>query len=163
MPKFAFHYSDVKNAVSILSTSYLYKRTNAQKLGLMQNDNASRQVINMTMTEAAANVRFYFRPLTPTQYHNEGYKHPDLRYDGDAKANMPVPVFFAYDLEKLLCMPGIKFSEFPQSEYGSQLYDTSSDFEKFHFDKIYSNNMIKIGEKPQNTDMLKYCILANSP
>lgn len=138
-PKFAFHYTDVKNAVSILSTSYLYSRTNAQKLGLMQNDNASRQVIDMTMTEAAANVRFYFRPLTPTQYHNEGYKHPDLRYDGDAKANMPVPVFFAFDLDKLLCMPGIKFSEFAQSGYGSQLYDKVSDFEKFHFDKIYSN------------------------
>lgn len=138
-PKFAYHYTDVKNAVSILSSGYLYSRTNATHLGLMQNDNASRQVIDMTMTEAAANVRFYFRPLTPTQYHNEGYKHPDLRYDGDAKANMPVPVFFTFDLEKLLCMPGIKFSEFAQSGYGSQLYDTISDFERFHFDKIYSD------------------------
>ncbi len=66
-PRFAFHYTDVKNAVSILSSRYLYSRTNAQKSGLMHNDNASRQVIDMTMTEAVANVRFYFRPLTPTQ------------------------------------------------------------------------------------------------
>lgn len=138
-PKFAFHYTDVKNAASILSTGRLYCRTNAEKLGLMHNDNASRQVIDMTVTEAAANVRFYFRPLTPTQYHNEGYKHPDLRYDGDNKANMPVPVFFAFDLEKVLKMPGVQFSEKAQSGHGSPLYRTADEFSTFHFDKIYSN------------------------
>ena len=138
-PRFAFHYTDVKNAVSILSSGYLYSRTNAQKSGLMHNDNASRQVIDMTMTEAAANVRFYFRPLTPTQYHNEGYKHPSLRYDGDNKANVPVPVFFVFNLEKLLNMADTKFSQLAQSGYGSQLYHTADDFAKFNFDKIYNN------------------------
>lgn len=137
-PKFAFHITDVKNVVSILSSGYLYSRTNAKKLGLMHNDNASRQVIDMTKTEAAAYVRFYFRPLTPTQYHNEGYKHPALRYKGDDQANIPIPVFFAFDLEKLLKMPGVQFSELAQSGYGSQLFKTAEDFSNFHFDKIYS-------------------------
>ena len=67
-PKFAFHYTDVTNAVSILDTGYLYSRVNAERMKIMKNDNASRQVIDMTISEAAAHVRFYFRPLTPTQF-----------------------------------------------------------------------------------------------
>ena len=136
-PKLAFHYTDVTNAVSILSSGRLYSRSNAQFLGVMKNENASRQVIDMTQTQATANVRFYFRPLTPTQYHNEGYKHPLLRYAGDEGANMPVPVFFAFDLEKLLSMPGIRFSEKAQSGHGAELYSTPEEFSRFHFDYIY--------------------------
>lgn len=138
-PRFAFHYTDVKNAVSILASGRLYSRTDAEKLGVMKNENASRQVIDMTMTAAAAYVRFYFRPLTPTQYHNEGFKHPALRYDDDRNANMPVPVFFAFDLEKLLELPGVQFSEFAQSGYGSQLHSGVDAFASLNFSKIYSN------------------------
>lgn len=138
-PKFAFHYTDVKNAVNILLAGRLYSRTNAEMLGIMKNDNASRQVIDMTMTEAAANVRFYFRPLTPTQYHNEGYKHPDLRYDQDEHANIPVPVFFVFDLDAVLNTPGVQFSETAQSGHGSPLCQTPEEFSRFNFDKIYSN------------------------
>lgn len=137
-PKFAFHYTDVKNAVSILSCGCLYSRINAEKLGLMRNDNASRQVIDMTNTQATAHVRFYFRPLTPTQYHNEGYKHPALRYDGDSKANMPVPIFFVFDLETMLSLPGVCFSERAQSGFGAPLFHRIEDFAKFDFDRIYS-------------------------
>lgn len=138
-PKFAFHYTDVKNAVSILSSEYLYSRINAEKLGVMYNDNASRQVIDGTEVEAKSYVRFYFRPLTPTQYHNEGYKHPDIRYNNDSFANIPVPVFFAFDLNKLLNLSETKFSELSQAGHGDILYNTPEDFAKFQFDKIYSN------------------------
>ena len=100
-PKYAYHYTDVTNAVSILSSGKLYSRVKAGAKGVMENDNASRQVIDMTETRATSYVRFYFRPLTPTQYHNEGYKHRQIRYDGDINANVPVPVFLLFDLEKL--------------------------------------------------------------
>ena len=73
-PKFAYHYTDVTNAVSILSSGKLYSRVKAGAKGVMENDNASRQVIDMTETRATSYVRFYFRPLTPTQYHNEGVR-----------------------------------------------------------------------------------------
>ncbi len=147
-PRFAFHYTDVTNAVSILNTGCLFSRVNAERMKLMQNDNASRQVIDMTRSEAAANVRFYFRPLTPTQFYNEGYKHADLRYDNDINANVPVPVFFLFDLEKILNMPDTKFSELYQSGYGSPLYSGVEAFSKLDFDKIYScgpitNELIK--------------------
>ena len=93
-PKYAYHYTDISNAVSILRSGYIYSRIHATESGLMQNDNASRQVIDITNRAAVSSVRFYFRPLTPTQYHNEGYKHPQLRYNHDENANTPVPVFF---------------------------------------------------------------------
>lgn len=146
-PRFAFHYTDVTNAVSILDTGFLFSRVNAKKMNLMQNDNASRQVIDMTETEAVANVRFYFRPLTPTQYYNEGFKHTNLRYDNDQNANVPVPVFFLFDLEKLLSMPETKFSELAQSGYGSMLYSGIEEFQKLNFNNIYSNGYVEDHEQ----------------
>lgn len=145
-PRFAYHYTDITNAASILKSGYLYSRSNAKELGIMSNDNASRQVIDMTQTEAISCVRFYFRPLTPTQYYNEGYKHPQLRYDNDEHANTPVPVFFLFDLEKILSLPGVQFSEQGQSGYGAQLKSGADEFTALNFDNIYSNRLDNIQE-----------------
>lgn len=141
-PRFAFHYTDVTNAADILASGRLYSRTRAERLGLMHNDNASRQVIDMTQTEATACVRFYFRPLTPTQYYNEGFKHPELRYYSDINANVPVPIFLLFDLNKLLAMPETKFSELPQSGSGSKLCNNVEDFAKLQFNMIYSHGYV---------------------
>jgi len=137
-PKFAYHHTDVLNAVNILDVEYLYSRNNAQKMGLMLNDNASRQVIDMTNISVLSNVRFYFRPLTPTQYYNEGYKHPKLRYYNDDKANMTVPIFFVFDLAKLLSCEGVKFSERRQAGNGAELYEGVEAFSNLDFKRIYS-------------------------
>lgn len=138
-PKFAYHYTNITNAVRILEMGRLYSRAKAEQLGIMSNDNASRQVIDMTNSDAKQNVRFYFRPLTPTQYHNEGYKHPLIRYGNDLYANCPVPVFFVFDLPKLLSMPGVTFSETSRAGFGSSEYSTVEDFAKFDFKRIYGS------------------------
>ena len=138
-PRFAFHYTDVTNAVSILDSGYLYSRADASQLKVMRNDNASRQVIDMTNSGVVSKVRFYFRPLTPTQYYNEGYKHPALRYDRDENANVPVPIFFLFDLEKLLSLPGVQFSETSQAGYGSEVHSGEEAFSRLNFDYIYDN------------------------
>ncbi len=139
-PRFAYHYTDVTNAVSILKSGYLYSRTDASQLNVMMNDNASRQVISMTDSGVVSKVRFYFRPLTPTQYYNEGYKHPALRYDGDENANVPVPVFLLFDLEKLLALPGVEFSETSQAGHGAKAFSGVEAFSKLNFDYIYDNS-----------------------
>ncbi len=138
-PRYAFHFTDVRNAVSILNSGCLYSRMQASAKGIMQNDNASRQVIDMTESQTTAYARFYFRPLTPTQYHNEGYKHRMLRYAGDENANIPVPIFLLFDLEKLLSMEQTRFSPLSQAGHGSQLYSGIDAFSELPFDKIYSN------------------------
>lgn len=91
--RYAFHFTDISNAVEILANKTLYSRNVAKEMDVMHNDNASRQVINVTKSSILDYVRFYFRPLTPTQYHNEGFKHKDIRYENDVDANVPVPKF----------------------------------------------------------------------
>ena len=140
-PLFAFHYTDVTNAANILSSGYLYCRTNATKSQIMKNDNASRQVINITNPAVKSFVRLYFRPLTPTQYYNEGFKHPLLRYNGDSEANVPVPIFLLFDLEKILSISNISFSEFSQANSGSELLKGVESFKNLNFAYIYSNDM----------------------
>lgn len=140
--KFAFHYTDISNALSILQSETLYSRLYAQEEHLMKNDNASYQVIDMTASNAQSYVRFYFRPLTPTRYYNEGYKHPQLRYCNDPNANVPIPIFFAFNLEKLLSDPKVKFSETSQAGHGSIMKSGEAEFEKLAFDKIYSDGYV---------------------
>lgn len=137
-PKYAYHFTDIRNAVNILALGRLYSRLSAEQFNIMQNDNASRQVIDMTSKDIKSFVRFYFRPLTPTQYHNEGYKHKDIRYDGDENANVPVPIFLFFDLEKLLQDPAIKFSERCQAGHGDKVCDSEEEFAAFDFKKIYN-------------------------
>lgn len=140
-PRYAYHLTDVVNVVSILYADCLYSRVEASAKGVMHNDNASRQVIDMTESQTTAYARFYFRPLTPTQFHNEGYKHRMLRYMGDDNANIPVPVFLLFDLEKLLSMDETRFSALSQAGHGSQLFAGADAFSQLPFDKIYSSGV----------------------
>ncbi len=137
--KYAFHFTDVSNAASILKSGQLYSRSQALSHNVMLNDNASRQVIDITDSEVISNVRFYFRPQTPTQYYNEGYKHPSLRFQGDSNANVPVPVFFLFDLEKLMTHPDVEFSEFSQAGHRATTFKGIDTFSRLNFEYIYDN------------------------
>lgn len=142
-PRFAFHYTDVLNAIGILKEECIYSRYDASQKSLMLNDNASRQVINMTHSGAQSDVRFYFRPLTPTQYHNEGFKHPSLRYCGDSNANVPVPVFFLFDLNLILQMQETKFSGQSLAGYGGDIYSGAENFNGLNFKQIYKTGSMQ--------------------
>ncbi len=144
-PKFAYHYTDISNAISIIQSETLFSRLYAQEEQLMKNDNASFQVIDMTGSNAQSFVRFYFRPLTPTQYYNEGYKHPALRYASDTNANVPVPIFFAFNLEKMLGDPNVMFSESSQAGRGAVIQSGEDHLKKLPFDKIYSSGPAEDG------------------
>lgn len=172
--KYAFHFTDVRNAASILGSGRLYSRYQALNHNVMQNDNASRQVINITDHEVVSNVRFYFRPKTPTQYYNEGYKHPLLRYQRDAYANVPVPVFFLFDLAKLMTHPDVKFSELSQAGHRAKTFSTVEEFSRFKFECIYDNTYDNFSKTkdyrhaeiliPNYIDIRKYlhCILCRN-
>lgn len=135
----AFHDTDLSNALSILESGILYSRSKTTEKSLMNNDNASRQVIDMTDSTITSFVRFYFRPLTPTQFYNEGYKHPELRYQNDVNANIPVPIFFAFNLKNLLIDPQTRFSEKSQAGYFTpEVLCGEKNFSELNFEKIYA-------------------------
>lgn len=141
-PQYAFHYTDIENAVSILKTGWLYGRARAESLKIMDNENASRHVISITNNRVKTYARLYFRPLTPTQFHNEGYKHKNLRFEGEVFANVPVPVFFLFDLAKLIELQNVFFSETSQAGGGSEMLQGVENFKKLEFDKIYANSVM---------------------
>lgn len=106
--KYAFHFTDVTNAVGILNQDRLWCRQEAVDRGLMQVENADRTVIAKRSEFTDGYARFYFRPRTPTQYHNEGARPPHQRKSHGA--HCPVPIFFLFDLEELLVTEGTYFT-----------------------------------------------------
>src|SRR5665213_3437916 len=72
-PTFLFHFTDIQNAVGILTDGKLLARSK----GAITTDIASKQVIDHTDSEWKDYVRFYLRPRTPTQYKNEGFRPED--------------------------------------------------------------------------------------
>lgn len=71
-PRFAFHYTDIRNAVSILQDGQLYSRIQAKQRGKMAVSNGSSEGLAGTDVNVLDCVRFYFRPKTPTQFWAEG-------------------------------------------------------------------------------------------
>ncbi|MBE6436415.1 MAG: DUF4433 domain-containing protein [Akkermansiaceae bacterium] len=139
-PRFAYHCTDVQNAVSILSSGRMLCRASAKSHNIMKRDNASRQVIELTDKEVVSHVRFYFRPKTQTYYYQEGFKHRDLRFRGDENVNIPVPVFLLFDLERLLSHPGVEFSDKTQAGSRGDTFQGIEAFAKLKFDYIYDQS-----------------------
>ena len=113
-PRYVYHFTDVCNAASIIKTGHLYSRAEAQRLGLMQVDSASPEIIGQTQSEHLHYVRLYFRPRTPTQYRNEGIRPIDRREFGGA--HCPIPVYFCFDA---LLVLGHDETEFSDGNMGS--------------------------------------------
>lgn len=143
-PRFAFHFTDINNAVNILTSGKLVSRDIAIRTQLMPNDNASREVINQTDNFIEKNVRLYFRPRTPTQFYSEGFQTRDLRRNLNFHANCPVPIFFLFDLESLLERPDVQFSTLSLAikDHG-KLMSTAEEFAALPFDDIYSDGFIE--------------------
>jgi len=135
-PRFAYHFTDIVNAVSVLKAQRLYSRQYALENNLMKNDNASYDVISQTANEVEKYVRLYFRPRTPTQFYNEGFQVKSKRQK--LHADCPIPVFFLFKLPELLSQSGVQFTD--RSLALNQVvprYSTPDEFSKLPFKDIY--------------------------
>jgi hypothetical protein len=144
-PKFVYHFTDVLNAVSILETGCLYSRSEASRLGLMQSENASPEIIQSTRPEHLQYVRLYFRPRTPTQYRNEGIRPKNQRELGGA--HCAIPVFFCLDSLPVLALDN---SEFSNGNMGSTRARHSSGrdfFRQIPFDRVFHSGWLSEDEK----------------
>ena len=98
-PNCLFHCTDIQNAINILRTGELLSREQVIKDAQLQVDIASSVVIAQTSLDWQDYVRLYFRPKTPTQFRNEGFRPRGQR---QLDAHCPVPVYFIFDAMAVL-------------------------------------------------------------
>ncbi len=149
--RFIFHFSDISNVTSILSSGKLYSRNKAVLLGVMQNDNASDEVIGNTGLNAKDFVRFYFGTGTPTQFHNEGFK-PRSKIQNNA--HCPLPIFLLFDFVRLLSHQDSHFSSGNIAADGADIYTDITALDSLEFEYIYHRGYI---QEPLNTRHVVYC------
>lgn len=94
---YIYHFTHVENAASILNGGSLLSR------GLLDSnkfkDSAGQNLINRTSSTIKRDfARFYFRPKTPTQWHNELLG----RRTGSIHALCPVPIFLCFKIKDVL-------------------------------------------------------------
>lgn len=134
---YVYHFSNIDNIVNILKENAIYSRNKSQNLQLMFNENASVEVIGQTEERVLDFVRLYFRPKTPTQYHNEGFKTRSMRNPDYLSAHIPVPIFLAFDLDAIFHMEGVQFSQVSLAIQGTPLWKGFEAFKELDFPSIY--------------------------
>ena len=144
-PDYLFHFTDIQNAVSILKTGALFSRLEAQKRNLMDTDNASQEILGSTDNEWKDYVRLYFRPRTPTQFRNEGFRPQAQRWRG---SHCPVPVYFLFDSKSVLSRADSQFTDGNLAS-GPMVFSDAADLEQIPFRSVYHDSSIPNDLKSQ--------------
>jgi len=118
-------------------------RTQAQNTDSLLTDIAAPDIIALTHPNWQDYVRLYFRPRTPTQYNNEGFRPIKERI---RNAHCPVPVYILFDAFSVLSRQDSLFthgnlasSTIPKSEI-DELIDMP-------FQQIYHDSWLEDHEK----------------
>ena len=142
-PDFLFHFTDIRNAVSILQKGELLSRKEAIISNVMLTDNASPEIIDQTDEQSRDYVRLYFRPKTPTQFNNEGFRPINQRSLG---SHCPVPIYFLFDSKSVLCRQGTLFSD-GNLAAGAELFSDTKHLKEIPFEKVYHDSPVSEPEK----------------
>lgn len=138
---YIYHFSHVTNVANILNDNMLKSRTRIMtEMPLNYNENASLDVINGTTNNAHDYVRFYFRPLTPTQYNSEGVRSNEEI--NNLKAHCPVPAFMLFDTEILENEETMFTYESLASHHEVQLYSSVDHLMSAPLESIYHSGPI---------------------
>ena len=137
-PGHLFHFTDLTNAAKILCDGKLSSRSQLERTGGLITDIASPEIISSTGSQCKEYVRFYFRPRTPTQYRNEGFRPVCKREFG---AHCPVPVSFIFDAEPILTNKTTLFS-IGNLAAGAETGHTADFFQSLPFEKIYHDRSL---------------------
>ena len=107
-PDYLFHCTDIQNIVSVLKTGELLSRVQANKTGQLQIDIAAPDIIEQTNAAWQDYVRLYFRPRTPTQFRNEGFRPMKQR---EYNSHCPVPVYLLFNAHEVLSQADSIFTD----------------------------------------------------
>ena len=144
-PDYLFHFTDIQNVVSILKQGALLSREEALSRGLMDTDNASQEVIGSTDDAWKDYVRLYFRPKTPTQFRNEGFRPIEQRWQG---AHCPVPIYLLFDSRAVLSRADSQFTDGNLAS-GPMVFSDVSELEQIPFKYVYHDSSIPDDLKSQ--------------
>ena len=107
-PDYLFHCTDIRNVVRILQSGELLSRVQAKEASSLAVDIAAPDIISKTDPKWQDHVRLYFRPKTPTQYANEGFRPKEAWEYG---AHCPVPVYLLFDASSVLSRADCLFTD----------------------------------------------------
>lgn len=142
---YLYHFSDIKNIVSILREGFILSRSEVTARANFQ-DIASKDVVKHTPDEWKTYVRFYFRPRTPTLYHNEGFRPIRTR---PLNAHCPIPIYLVFDLLPIITHVDAKFSDGNLARNQVKIYTKGSDFQTLPFPLIYHDGPFQATDKDQ--------------
>ena len=145
-PACLFHCTDITNVVSILRQGEIVSRNRITAAGQLPMDIASPDVIEGTDSRWPGYVRLYFRPKTPTQYNNEGF-----RPVGQLALNShcPVPVYLIFDALAVLSRTDSWFSDGNLGSANANVYEDVSFLEQIPFDLVYHDTRFDRSERDQ--------------
>ena len=132
---YLFHFTDIRNAASILESGYLLSRNEAKRKNPDFTDAACSKVIYWTKysrPKLLDYVRFYFRPFNATTYIMEGFK------PGSEAAHCPVPVYLLFDIREIITCKKTRFSDGNLASKDSTIFSKAKEFRKLDFDLIYN-------------------------
>lgn len=153
-PRYAFHYTDIQNAVKILQRGSLYSREHLEHTNEIVVSSGSDEVLASTEARIKNCVRLYFRPKTPTQFWAEGVRtKANLSKSSFPDAHCPVPVFFLFDLAEVLSIPATEFSERGLGGQPHPTFKGADALESLDWAKIYHNGPLNM---TQDRDIISY-------
>lgn len=133
-PAYLFHCTDVLNVVNILRQGEILSRTQVAATGQLQRDIASPEVIEHTAPQWQDYVRLYFRPRTPTQYRNEGFR-PQARLE--LGSHCPVPVYLIFDALSVLSRADSLFTDGNLGAAGATPKGEVESLKQIPFEQVY--------------------------
>ena len=134
-PDYLFHFTEIHNAVGLLTSGVLLARSELESQKQSFVDIASAEVISKTAPQYKDYVRLYFRPRTPTQYCNEGFRPVGQRR---LNSHCPIPIVFLFDSKKTLTRKEAFFSK-GNLGAGTPTGSSSDFFKLLPFKKVYHN------------------------
>ncbi|CAF2925481.1 unnamed protein product [Rotaria sp. Silwood2] len=151
---YVYHYTHLENVVSILRDNAIKCRNNLSSNDFK--DSAAKNIIQTTRYEIKDYARFYFRPLTPTQYYNENLGLPNLSNRYGNQPMCPVPIIFRIDLAAILSIEDIQWKVSLGNMASSQTeFDNSLNVvRKFDFQGVFSDLRIERGKYSSQQEFL---------
>lgn len=134
---YVFHFTSIRNAANILKSGHLLSRAQVSIRWPEFDDSASPEVMQQTQDQWKDFVRFYFRPRTPTLFHNEGFRPKRSQELG---AHCPIPIYFLFDFLSVIGHSEAEFSPRTLARSSAQTCRTADEFTRLPFDKIYHDS-----------------------